>query len=103
MDKKNIEREAFEKQWSSDGRYPGAIERSGDGYKFSVTNHDWFTWKLAWQAALASMPTVSREDLAGLLYRTRMAYSEEQARHCPLEVAEAAAILASFPHLESRG
>lgn len=45
-------RESFEKWASDDGRWPQAIERNGDEYKFMRTAVDWRVWQAAHAAAL---------------------------------------------------
>lgn len=62
-----VKREAFE-AWASDGgKWPRAVERSGDGYVLMSTHHSW----IAWQAALrsAAPTTEPRPDVAGLVER----------------------------------
>lgn len=50
VDSDDLERERFE-YWASDkGKYPRAIERSGNIYRLITTNTQWE----AWQAALSS-------------------------------------------------
>lgn len=57
-------RAAFEAWFSSDGRYPQAIERSGNGYKLMGTHNAWTAWEASWQSAQAAERGRPRQVLA---------------------------------------
>jgi hypothetical protein len=40
-----MERDAFEKWLSEDGKWPKAIERDGDSYKLIQANSSWIAWQ----------------------------------------------------------
>lgn len=54
-----MSRENFEAWASDDGKYPLAVERSGDSYRLLATQNNWEVW----QAATASMQA-ERDQLA---------------------------------------
>ena len=56
------ERAAFEAWFSEDGRYPQAVERSGNGYKLMSAHSAWTAWRICWSVAQSA----ERERCANL-------------------------------------
>lgn len=48
------ERAAFERWFGEDGRWPQAIERSGNGYKLMGAHSAWVAWRACWPQAQAA-------------------------------------------------
>jgi hypothetical protein len=49
-------RQQFE-EWASDnGKWPKAVERNGEGYKFMKTHTDWLAWKAARESVVVILP-----------------------------------------------
>ena len=44
-------REKFELYYSDEGKWPKAVERSGEGYKLLQAQAAWVVWQAAWVAA----------------------------------------------------
>lgn len=56
------EREAFEAEWSDNGRWPKAIERDAHGdYKLMATQSAWGAWDRGWRAALSTAAVTAAE------------------------------------------
>jgi arsenate reductase-like glutaredoxin family protein len=53
----NVTREAFEHWYSNAGKYPEAVERSGDNYKLLQANGAWQAWQAAWLASILANNT----------------------------------------------
>lgn len=47
------EREQFEAWFSDGGKYPHAVERSGEGYVFAAANSQWEAWQASREALKA--------------------------------------------------
>jgi len=50
-------REAFERHMSDGGKFPKAVERSGDGYRLLQTQNAWDAWKACAAAIIAKTTT----------------------------------------------
>ena len=55
-------RAKFEARASDNGKWPRAIERSGDGYKLMQTHSDWMAYRDGWNAALAAQEGTGNYD-----------------------------------------
>lgn len=61
-------REAFERHMSDDGKFPKAVERSGDGYRLLQTQNAWDAWKACAAAIIAKTTTENTPE--GMLSTT---------------------------------
>jgi len=61
-------REAFERHMSDDGKFPKAVERSGDGYRLLQTQNAWDAWKAC--AAAITAKTTTENTPTGMLSTT---------------------------------
>lgn len=56
------EREQFEAWFSDDGKYPHAVERSGNGYFFADANIQWEVWQASREALKAEQEGVTNQN-----------------------------------------
>ncbi len=53
-------RQQFE-EWASDnGKWPQAVERNGDSYKFMKTHTDWLAWKASRESLVINLPVMPK-------------------------------------------
>lgn len=96
------ERAAFEAWFSDQGRYPEAIERSGNGYKLMGTHSAWFAWKACWPLARAA-----ERERCGQAYGSREVAMTAELGRLRAELADALHAMRAYarenPRHEYRG
>ena len=58
----NIEkmRQQFEAWATDDGKWPKAVERNGDTYKFMKTHTDWLAWQASRESLVIELPAMRK-------------------------------------------
>lgn len=58
-------RDAFEAWYSSDGKWPAAVERSsyGPGYRLGAADHAWNAWQACWPLARAAIYSAEQAQI----------------------------------------
>lgn len=73
------ERDAFEQWFSNGGKYPPAVQRSGEGYALAAAQAAWNAWKAGaaaereWCARIAETPVSGEQDDITMAAKDRIA------------------------------